>query len=257
MFDALLGHIEAQGATLAEISAGQIEAFLAARQVDAHRRHRYLLLFSRLVVHLQAQGVLGAVNPARDLLVQDPRPQDPEGTALTPAQVSALLRALPGLGRGAWRQARLQAVVTTLLYTGLRSAELLELRLGHLHPNQLHVPARRPRPERYVPLDPAVQVSLHTWLRVRSTRLIATDLVFPSNPQGDALSASTLFRQIRSCLQAAGVHSEIEGPTLLRNTCAARWLVTQPIAKVCTWMGYEKVQSALRFSEAAKAWSAQ
>lgn len=257
MFEALLAHLASQGADLTELSATHIETFLASREVDAHRRHRYLLLFTRLVGHLQAQGAAGAHNPARELLVKDPRPQDPDGTTLAPEQAGALLAALPGLGRGTWRQARLQAVVHTLLYAGLRSAELLALRIEHVETRVLHIPARRPRPARDIPIDAALRASLEDWLQARSSRLVATDLVFPSNPQGEPIAASTLFRQIRSCLQAAGIHSEIEGPTLLRNTCAARWLATQPIAKVCSWMGYEKVQSALRFTEAAKAWEGQ
>jgi integrase len=255
MFEALLAHLTTQGVGLAEVTPEHIEAFLAAREVDLHRRHRYLLLFSRMSAHLQGLGLVGSRNAARELLLEDPRPQDSPAQALTPEEVQRLLQALPSVGRGAWRQARLRAVVHTLLHTGLRSSELIELTLDQVAPSTLEIRAAKPRPSRSIPIDLVLQGVLQEWLAERSARLVATDRVFPSNPSGDAITASTLFRQIRGSLQAAGIHSAIEGPTLLRNTCAARWLATQPIAKVCVWMGYEKVQSALRFSEAAKAWA--
>ncbi len=257
MFEALLTYLAGQGVGLAELTPEHIEAFLTAREVDLHRRHRYLLLFSRMTGHLQGLGLVGARNPARELLLQDPRPEDSPAQALTPEETKRLLHVLGSVGRGAWRQARLRAVVHTLLFAGLRSSELTQLTLGQVSPTTLEIPAVKPRPSRSIPIDLALQGVLQEWLAERTTRLVATDRVFPSNPQGDPIAASTLFRQVRGSLQAAGVCSSIEGPTLLRNTCAARWLATQPIAKVCNWMGYEKVQSALRFSEAAKAWEAR
>ncbi len=266
MFLRLLEWLQRQGLSLHDLQAPTLDAFLASRPLQAETRHRYLLVFTELYQHLALlralepsdtpAGRAEGHNPARELLTAQPAPERAAPEALTPQEVQrlrrqlALERALPG-----WKHQRLVAMATLLLGAGLRSTELLTLRLKSLErPHSCWVAPRKPRPERVVPLLGPAQEATQRWLLLRDELRIPGELVYPGNLAGAPLAASTLFRQVQALLSAADIDRRYEGPTLLRNTCAAAWLAHHPVHKVQAWLGHELERTTEQLLPAAQAW---
>lgn len=258
MFVRLLQWLQDQGRALFDLDEQTLEAFLGQRRLHPQTRHRYLLFFMHLCGHLRAlQPAQG--NPARKLLLATHAPDREDPSYLGPAAVHALRAAVPAIGVRGWKNDRLQAIVDATLGAGLRSAELLSLRLDEVRLDpvaQIALRARAPRPSRRIPLEPDTASSLRAWMLVRLNGAFSGDLVFPADLAGKPLSASTLFRQVQACLDAAGIASRHEGPALLRNTCIARWLATHPVTDVQQWAGHERIDSTTLFAQAALSWKA-
>jgi len=254
------------GQDLLEIRATDIGDFLDSRPLGAEMRHRYLLLFTTLFEHLTLLGSAPAAvitpsaeNPARTLLLERRAParQDPE--FLDAPQVAQFIAALPQ-GEG-WKEVRNRAMVMLLLGAGLRSGELLALKVSDLLcsggvPDKVWVQAHKPRPARQVPIQHWTSGPIADWLALRKlyargdaprkhgrVQRLAGALLFPSTLAGSTMQPITLFRLVKTTLEAAGIHKRYDGPTLLRNSCGALWLKDQPPLQVQLWLGHETLRT--------------
>lgn len=256
MFLRLLDWLRLRGLALEDLHAQTLEEFLAGRPLQAETRHRYLLVFTELYQHLMVLREEER-NPARELLTAQPAPERARPEALTPEEVQRLLEHLAKeAAREGWKHQRLQAMTLFLLGAGLRTNELLSLKLRCLErADSCWIPPHKPRPDRVVPLQGQLREAAAQWLALRQSLNIPGDLVFPGNTAGAPLAASTLFRQIQSLLSAAGVERRYEGPMLLRNTRAAAWLAQHPTHKVQVWLGHELERTTEQLIPLAESWS--
>lgn len=251
MFERLVQWAVEEKRPLMELRELDLELFLESRGLAPETRHRYLLVFSSLFNHLaRLRGELpvDAVvdNPARALLLEAPAPEREEPEWLDRADMARFIKALPPATT--WKKSRSNALAYLILGAGLRVSEALGLALGDLVQKNgalesLWVQARRPRPQRQVPIHGFARAPLEAWLQQRAAQGIAGNLVFPSSPAGAALQPVTLFRLVQNTLDAAGIHKRYEGATLLRNTCGALWLEQHDSGKVMQWMGHATLRT--------------
>jgi integrase len=257
-FARLLSWLRERNAALLDLTPERLDEFFDERGVGRATRHRYLLVFSRLYTEMRRLRV-GVGNPARELLTAKRAPEPPPPSALDPASAWRILEASSAIGPVGWKRDRLVTLVTVLLAAGLRTSEILALRLDQIHWESAHlrVPAHRPQPAREVPMRPLAATALKRWVELRDLAACQGPLVFPGTQDGVPLAASTLFRQVRACLDRAGVHARYEGPMLLRNTCAAWWLAEADLPTVARAMGYWKDDTPEQFLDMSLLWLGQ
>lgn len=267
MFDRLRAWAQQQGKTLFDLGGAELEHFIDGRGLSMQTRHRYLLLFSNLFEHLAqlraastwVTPVAGG-NPARVLLLEREAPPRIDPDFLTGSEVQHFIQALPP-AQG-WKLQRDRAMAMLLLGAGLRSSEVLALKVSDVvfkgdEIVGLRVHAHNPRPARQVPIHTWAHSELSAWLslreiyasgkaprsvRCKDQRLVGP-LLFPANLSGAALNPPTLFRQVRAVLQQAGIVKRYDGPTLLRNSCGAMWLQKHEPLQVSLWLGHATVRT--------------
>jgi len=266
MFNRLRVWAKEQGISLFETKEPAIEQFLDARRLSPETRHRYLLLFTTLFEHLaqlNAEGSSLALskinNPARTLLLEREAPSREDPDFLNESEVQRFVEALP-LGTN-WKRLRDRAMALLVLGAGLRSSEVLSMKVSDLRLKSgeiegVWVRAHKPRSARQVPIQLWAAPELATWLQARDVltsdaalkirgrahRLVG-DLLFPANMAGAQLQPATLFRLVKTALDQAGIVKRYEGPTLLRNSCGAFWLRNHEPLQVSLWMGHATVRT--------------
>jgi integrase/recombinase XerD len=247
MFSRLRDWALEQGLPWQTLDEAALEQFFQGRDLGAESRHRYLLLFTHLAqLPRQASQDAPSHNPARMLLLQREAPERDEPEWLDEDQLHQFIGALP-TGQG-WKRVRDRALVLLILGAGLRSSEALGLPLSGVHfkgefLDSIWVPAHKPHPERQVPLQTLAHRGVQLWLTERAALAIPGTRVFPSNLSGSALTPVTLFRLVKATLAQAGIVKRYEGPTLLRNTCGARWLQAHEPWEVMQWMGHAQLRT--------------
>lgn len=265
MFARLREWATEQGIELLAIQAPIIERFLNSRRLGPETRHRYLLFFTTLFEHLalvqkeEGDAVVEDENPARSLLMMRPAPLRADPELLNEQEVELFIASLPKGTK--WKAVRDRALALMVLGAGLRSAEVLNLKLSDLvlkddHPVAVWVQAHAPKPARKVPIHRWALAAIEEWLCVRAMhtggnppryrgqeqRLLG-NLLFPAGLGGGPLQAATLFRLVKATLQEAGIEKRYEGPTLLRNSCGALWLKHHSPQEVRLWMGHETLRT--------------
>lgn len=266
MFVRLREWAQQQGLSLFEIKEVNIEQFLVGRNLGAETRHRYLLLFTTLFEHLaqvrageSQQTPLITGNPARLLLIEREAPSRDDPDYLNETEIGRFIDALPA--GSDWRVVRDRAMALLLLGAGLRSGELIPLRIKDLEfkSGELHgvwVPAHKPRPARYVPIQTWARPCIEAWLLAREAlsggiapstgvkeQRLAGPLLFPSNLAGAQFKPVKLFRLVKTALDKAKVIKRYEGPALLRNSCGAIWLQKHEPLQVSLWLGHATVRT--------------
>lgn len=232
------------------------EAFAASRSVaSVGRAWSVWHTFCEFVV---AEGWLAA-NPMRS--VARPRPPDrvpkPLQGGSTPED---LLRAVASGARRArdpWPERDL-AVLAVLLLTGLRSAELLALRVGSLSgragERRLSVVGKGGR-WRSVPVEESLCVLLERYLASRRVRLGAGSVVPGAAlfvaPSGVALTRSQLRYLVQQCYRCAGVSDRVQRGALvhaLRHTFATRLAEEGvSITEIAELLGHSSVVASQRY----------
>jgi integrase len=266
MFRRLRLWAKEHGISLFEVKELSIEQFLDARGLSPETRHRYLLLFAALFEHLAQfkcevpSAALSPIdNPARTLLLEREAPSREDPDFLNETEMLRFVEALP-LGAN-WKRMRDRAMALLVLGAGLRSKEVLSIKVIDLQLKSgeiegLWVREHKPRVSRQVPIQPWAAPELATWLNVRdglssaaapkgrgSAQSLVGDLLFPANLTGAQLQPATLFRLVKTALDQAGIVKRYEGPTLLRNSCGALWLRKHEPLQVSLWMGHATVRT--------------
>lgn len=266
MFVRLREWAQQQGLSLFEVKETAIEQFLVSRKLAAETRHRYLLLFTTLFEHLAQirageaqQTPLITENPARALLLEREAPSRDDPDYLNETEIRRFIDALPT--GSDWKTVRDRAMALLLLSAGLRSSELLALKIKDLESKSgellgVWVPAHKPRPARHVPIQAWARSYIEAWmlerealssgvapsLRVKEQRL-AGPLLFPSTLAGGQFKPVKLFRLVKTALDKAKIVKRYEGPALLRNSCGAIWLQKHEPLQVSLWLGHATVRT--------------
>lgn len=236
-------------AQLRDVARGHVLAWrrdLERRVLAGATIRRKLAALSSLFDALcEAQAVTG--NPVDG--VRRPRAETTEGAtpALGDDQARALLQAgdpttLAGL--------RDRALLATLLYHGLRRAELCALRVTDLQRRRgvehLQVHGKGDK-VRYVPLHPEAAAAIADYLRIAGHGDDRQGALF--RPTSNNTRASTqgitpdgVYRLLRRYLSALNITGDNLGPHALRATAATNALENgADIAQVQAWLGHASI----------------
>jgi site-specific recombinase XerD len=209
---------------------------------------RYLRLLERCYAHLKI-----APNPATSatkLASENRYLAKNQGTeALEQEQIDAFVAALPSfeqpgpnragrLPKG-WKRRRDHAAQASMLFGGLRVAEVIGLHVDEVDDAFNHGPIRlqiNPEDKHDTSYEHETVVydygadALRRWLverlaeDARGNRILAGNLVFPGDHTGKPMSKVTLWRQVQATFVRAGIDVNRAGGRTLRNTFAAREL---------------------------------
>lgn len=154
------------------------------------------------------------------------------------------------------------AVVATLLVTGIRSAELLGLRVGDLAgragDERLHVLGKG-NAERSVPVEGVLGDVLRAYLTSRAqrfprTRDLPLDTPMFVDAAGRALTRNQLQYLVRASYRAAGIHDRVARGTLvhaLRHTFATQVVAAGASAvEVMRLLGHESLTTSQQYIDA-------
>ena len=157
-----------------------------------------------------------------------------------------LIQVLEAAGRQriAWRAARDQGVLAVLIFTGLRRAEVLDLRLRDvdLSRGTLHVAHGKGDKSRMVPLCAEVKEYLSTWLELRPE---ANHDWLWAYGLARRLSANGLADTLEKAKETAGLaHSENIKPHSIRHRAATRLLQNgADLRSVQAWLGHSHLST--------------
>ena len=161
----------------------------------------------------------------------------------------ALLLAAVGRQRNQNRAVFERAVLATLVYTGLRRAEVCDLKLSDLDLDSgwLLVTMGKGNKSRKVPLCTEVKDALAAWLTVRS-RATKHDYLFSV-----ALNRRMFYEGIRSVVENVKALAGLADrkhicPHSMRHACATR-LMRQgaTLADVMVWLGHSQIATTQRY----------
>lgn len=245
MFGNVVAWIAEQDKTLLTVTQTDLVRFLnrtdnGRRVLNSKIAYRYLRLLERCYEHL---GV--TPNPAKQAIVatEDTKKlKDDAGRTLSADQLQRFFDALPAdpprsrrlTPFDGWKRRRDRAMQVVIALAGLRVSEAIGLLLsevGHqvaldgsialtITPDEKHDTSY----EHTTTLPREGVDELRPWLQERKTMAIPDDFVFPANVKGRKMIKKTVYMQIRSTFERAGMDLSRAGGRTLRNTFAQRQL---------------------------------
>jgi site-specific recombinase XerD len=210
VYGAILGKLELRARenheTLLAISPATIARFLA-EQTNANTVKRYACFLDDFYAYFAAEDAI-KTSPAHRLRDKYSYPEKVAATTGFVADESeaAFLAALPA--PRTWKKARDAALLALSLGTGLKLKEMIHLNLRDVFLDQ-DVPVvlvHHRHVSRAVPIRKEVLPFLRQWLAMRRLPPLC-DLLecFPASTTGGHLAPSTVWRQARKVLEAAGL----------------------------------------------------
>jgi integrase/recombinase XerD len=271
MFSKFAKWLTAEKRPFSEVGERELVRFVSQlRRRGEHNSditQRYLRLLERCYAHLKItpNPATSATNLASEnrYLVKN------EGTeALEQEQVDVFVAALPSfdqpdpnrtgrLPKG-WKRRRDHAAQASMLFGGLRVAEVIGLHIDEVDDPFNHGPIRlqiNPEDKHDTSYEHDTVVydygadALRRWLVERlaedakGNRILAGDLVFPGDHTGKPMSKVTLWRQVQATFVRAKLDVNRAGGRTLRNTFAARELKngrTKADVKECLGLALER-----------------
>lgn len=231
MFDRFYRHLLRHGATLSSFGPELLDGFWLNKDVADHSlstRMRYLKLVDRLCRQLMLAGVRTS-NPAAELVLRMQWPQDDPPLHFLPKDVELRLQAFTQPVAGDDLVAtRCRAIVAMFLGTGVTAREGRHTLMHDLHLRgrspYLHIPAKRPRIARTVPVEPFAIAPLSRWLKIRGRLAVQGELLFTLRQLGTPVTDMSLGNIIRTAFDSIGHTAAEMGPQILRNTYSRRLL---------------------------------
>ncbi|MDZ5458648.1 tyrosine-type recombinase/integrase [Azohydromonas lata] len=264
MWTALAQWCVGRGIALDEITAADLDAYIASRGGFDELSARYALRLLRLVERVMEHRRLtrGApVNRAATELIASraevrfagSHGRDPLPDVLSATEAKRLVVYLCDsrpLGGGAsyWQDLRNRASVALMLGAGLTPGDVRALTLEGVIceggpvaglPWKLRLPGNGNSPARETPMAPWAARLLAAWLQVRSQQRIPGPMCFPSTKtSGKAWGKVAQYTAARTVLLAAGIEDVEGGSYKLRHTFALRQLRKgKPATEVARWLG--------------------
>lgn len=188
---------------------------------------RYIRMLERTYQHIGLNP-----NPAKIASLDarnrpDSRGKDEPSDMLDPQKVEAFLKNLPNPEN--WKRARDRAMLSMLIGAGLKTSELLSLRVENIGKIQQNgfVPvtisaASVEGTSRWhqTQLRPFAVQNLMSWLEIRESMSFMSDILFPANLSGAKLNEATLYRAVKKVFKASHIDVKRFGGRTLRNTFA-------------------------------------
>lgn len=185
-----------------------------------------------------AMGML-AQNPAAK--VEGSRSEDPRPRGLEKEELKALLKAIPDTEAGA----RDRSLIMTAIYTGLRRAELLALRVGDLEHKggRVYYSVRtKGGHDRYRELPNPAYLEIEKALEKKGTPLES----LPEEAQLFAISSHGFYKNLKSYAKRAGLKDVT--PHVLRHSAAKlRRATGSSIEDVGTFLGHRSLHTTSRY----------
>ena len=265
MWSALVAWAVGCGVGLPELSAADLNAYLASRggseELSVRYAWRLLRLVDRVLAHHALQAGLPANPAASELLARRPEIRfanshdaDPLLEYLPASEAKRLVTYLcavrPGrAGAGqSWQEVRNRASVGLMLGAGLTPGEVRALELADAVvqggrtkdvPWKLRVAGNGNGPARETPLAPWAGQLLRFWLEVRLEQSIPGVMLFPSTKSsGKPWGKVAQYNAAKEVFVAAGIDDVEGGSFRLRHTFALRQLRRgKRAAEVARWLG--------------------
>jgi site-specific recombinase XerD len=213
---------------------------LSEQGLRPRSRLRYWLPVRSLFRMLVEHGGL-TENPVASIAL--PKKDPAQRLLVTDAELLQVLEAA-GRQRCAWRAARDQAVLAVLIYTGLRRAEVIGLKVGdvNLDPGTLRVTNGKGNKARVVPLCAEAKAYLERWLAFRPA--VEHDYLFTTD-QVRRLAENGLKALIETAKTTAGLAgAENIKPHSIRHAAATRLLQNgADIRSVMAWLGHSHLRT--------------
>lgn len=248
MFSAWENFLSSRQLTVLEACRQDAGDFFAVHRLEPVSRRRYLQLLDRVYRHLRGIGWPGA-NPFREELAQErvlPVAPPRVLSAAEQRRLAEVLARQPG-----WKGERDRALAALLLGAGLRTNEVVALRLSAVSADfrirVLPAGVHRDHTTLILP-DPPWRAWYREWEAERQTRGLPGECACPSILAGKPYSPSGLFRRISHWLAQAEVDAGQQGANILRNTFARRALTSGRYTpeQVQEFLGHEDVHTTLR-----------
>lgn len=220
---------------------------LEVRGLAGATLRRKLAALASLFDYLLERNTLIGGNPVNG--VKRPKNESNEGKtpALGDQQARALLEAPP---TDTIKGLRDRAILSVLLYHGLRREEVARLRIEDIQERrgikhlQVHGKGSKIR---YLPMHPAALENIYSYLEMAGHHLKENAPLFlplRGRLTGAGLSADGIYLIVGSYAKAAGIHIEGLGVHGLRATAATNALENQAdIAKVQQWLGHANIST--------------
>lgn len=222
---------------------------LEAREMAPATIRRKMAALSSLFAFLCEIDAV-AINPVDG--AKRPRAEQSEGKtpALSDSQAKRLLQAPPPDTTAGRRD---RAILATLLFGGLRRAELAALRMKDLHQREgfLHLAvAGKGGRLRFIPVSPVAAAALDDYLADAGHRNDPAAFIFqptrkhPAGYRGAGLNPNTIYRIVRARAAQAGLTTEVRGLCThsMRATAATNALHRGAgLARVQDWLGHQNV----------------
>ncbi|NML16796.1 tyrosine-type recombinase/integrase [Azohydromonas caseinilytica] len=264
MWSALAQWCVARGIALDEITAADLDAYIASRGGFDELTSRYALRLLRLVERVMEHRRLAHGLPANraateliaaraDVRFANSHARDPLPEVLPASEAKRLVsyladsRPRPG-GAGYWQDLRNRASVALMLGAGLTPGDVRALTLegvvfdgGRVRelPWKLRLPGNGNSPARETPMAPWAARLLASWLQVRRQQGIPGPMCFPSTKSsGKPWGKVAQYTAARTVLLAAGIEDVEGGSYKLRHTFALRQLRKgKPSHEIARWLG--------------------
>jgi integrase/recombinase XerD len=207
--------------TTAALDRATVNTFVAALLADgketstAVARYQALRQFARWLVsegELPADALLGTKPPKLDVKAVVP---------LTDTELKKLLAACKG---DDLHDRRDEAIVRLMAETGLRAAEVVNLKVADVDIGGGRAVVHRGKggKGRVVPFSPQTARALDRYIRMRRTHKLASGPALWLGERGRSFQYTGLYRALTHRAELAGLTGFY--PHLLRNTYASRWL---------------------------------
>ncbi len=260
MFSRFCKWLAGEGGDITRVTSEEISRFLGTvgrgdGKAAISTVRRYLSLLSKVIAHLNEQGVRLPSNgdPARDLLTHAYKYEEPPAPVYLSRVASE--RYIQWVGnqsiRG-WVDVRDKALRSVFLAAGLAVDEARRLRLSEVGVENgkvvhLHIaPHHYGQHARVVPLASWACESMTDWYGLRKAMFVSSDAFFLARskdfkvqePGVDAVGSTEIFTIVQAAMQAIGHTSERQGPQTLRHTLTARQLYLGiPRWRIAEWLG--------------------
>ena len=196
---------------------------LYSQGLEANSRARHLVSLRNFYRFLLSEGRI-EVDPTDDISVPKTWQRLPK--FLSEKELEALMGPGPGARQDSPLKDRDRAVLELLYATGMRVSELINLRLGDLHPQAGIIRCiGKGSKERLIPVGRSALSAVEEYLRSGRPRLAkpsSPDALF-LNVRGGQISRVGLWKTLSLCGRRAGLRTPLT-PHLLRHTFATHML---------------------------------
>lgn len=223
-----MGDVDISKLTLQTIDEYAI--YLADCGLAQKTRHTNISTIRSFMRYLYGRGFTDVRPEGIDV----PRPGNREANFLTAEEQELLYKQLK------YESVRTRAIVRTIVASGLRVSELINLHYDDIYKRSVIVRSGKGRKPRITFITQAARTAINNYLKTKPR----TEYLF-TNKDGDKLSRQYITQIITACAERAGIVKHVS-PHTLCHTFATNLLMNGARAEVVQpMMGHENIRSTL------------